>query len=144
MNRLRLILLTIASLAALGIAAAQTTSTSIPSVDKTVGQTATITWTAPTDYTNGTAIASGAAITYNVYAAPVQAAGSTCSASSFGAVTVLGLTSAQYVTDAYAKAGVYCYYVTAVVADMESAPSTMAEAIVSNPIPNAPTAISIQ
>ena len=50
----RTILTALCALCMLGIAAAQTSPST--SVTKTVGQTATISWTAPTTYTTGASI----------------------------------------------------------------------------------------
>ena len=63
----RILLGILCALCALGIASAQSTTGN--SVAKVIGQTATISWTAPTTYTTGAPIASGTAITYSVSAA---------------------------------------------------------------------------
>ena len=132
----RILLAVLCALCALGIASAQSTTSN--SVAKTLGQSATVAWTAPTTYVTGAPIASGTAITYSVYEAQ-QAAGSSCTAPS-GAPVVTGLTATSYVTPTYTAVGVYCYDVTDTVAGTESAPSNVVSAVVSAPVPNAPAA----
>ena len=129
-------LVALCALCALGIASAQSTSPS--SVSKTLGQTATVVWVAPTTYVTGVPIATGTVITYSVYEAQ-QAAGTSCTAPS-GAPVVTGLTATSYVTPTYTAVGVYCYDVTDTVAGAESAPSNVVSAVVSTPVPNAPAA----
>ena len=109
-------------------------SASNVSANKTVGQTATLSWSAPTTYTTGAPITAGTAITYSVYEAQ-QASGTTCGTPNFGAPAVTGVTSTDYVTPPYTTVGVYCYDVTDTVAGTESAPSNIVSAIVSNPVP---------
>ena len=133
----RTLLAILCVLCALGIASAQSTSST--SVAKTLGQSATVAWVAPTTYVTGVPIASGTAITYSVYSAQ-QAPGTSCAASSFGTATVTGLTATSYVTPTYTAGGVYCYDVTDTVAGTESAPSNIVSATVSTPVPNAPAA----
>ncbi len=132
----RILLGILCALCALGIASAQSTTGN--SVAKVIGQTATISWTAPTTYTTGAPIASGTAITYSVSAAQ-QAGGTSCAAPN-GAPVVTDLTATSYVTPTYTAVGVYCYDVTDTVAGTESAPSNVVSAVVSAPVPNAPAA----
>lgn len=138
--KIRTLLALLCALCTLGIAAAQ--SAAGTSVAKTIGQSATLSWVAPTTYVTGAAIASGTAITYSVYEAQ-QSAGTTCGTPSFGTPVVTGVTSTSYVTPTYTAVGVYCYDVTDTVAGTESAPSNIVSAIVSNPVPKAP-AVTIQ
>lgn len=121
------------------LTAASATSSTTPTADISIGQTATISWTAPTTYTTGAAIASGTTITYDLYAAaPLGAGTATCAGASYGSPT--SVTGTSFTTAAYTSGGVYCYYVTALVNGAQSAPSNTVEAIVSLPVPNAPAA----
>jgi len=98
-------------------------------------QTATLSWTAPTTFTNGSAISG--TITYNLYAG-VQ--GSTLakiqSAITTATTTVTGSTSLPAGTTV-------CFAVTAVVAGVESAQSAQACAAVPLPTPGVPTQITV-
>jgi hypothetical protein len=133
----RIPLLIACALCTLGIAAAQTSPST--SVDKTVGQTATISWTAPTTYTTGASIASGTTITYAVDALKLTT-GTACSSTSIGSPQASSLTTTSYVTPTYTGTGIYCYAVTAQVAGVTSAPSDVVQATVTAPIPNPPSA----
>lgn len=112
------------------------------SVAKTVGQTALLSWTAPTSYTDGSAIASGTVISYNLYQAS-EPPGSTCAGATFGQAMQSGLGGTTYTTLPYASAGVYCYELTSVVNNTESAPSNIVTVTVTNPIPNPPGAVTV-
>jgi len=89
-------------------------------------------WTAPTQYTDGTAIAAGTVITYTVYQA--DAAGDfkiQC--------TTTGLSGTQF----HAAAGLtYRYYVTATVNGEPSAPSAIATRTTPKPVPKQPTGVT--
>ena len=132
----RTLLAILCALCTLGIASAQSTGTTVA---KTLGQSATLSWVAPTTYVTGAPIASGTTITYSVYEAQ-QAVGTGCAAPTFGAAVVTGLTTTSYVTPTYTAVGVYCYEITDTVASVESAPSNIVSADVSAPVPNAPAA----
>lgn len=101
-------------------------------VAKTVGQTTTLSWIAPIDYTDGNAIPSTVAITYNVYSAP-----QTNGACAYpNGATQKGVTTLTYTTAAYTAPGVYCYAVSAVTGGMESALSSSITVSVVNETPN--------
>lgn len=92
--------------------------------------TLTIQWTAPIAYTDGSSIAAGTSVTYNVYGG-IQGA-----IKMVVAPAVSGLSNVQTVTP-----GNWCYQVTAIVASVESASSPESCATVgvsSSPVPNAP------
>lgn len=131
------ILILACALAIAGVALAQSAS-----VNKLTGQTATVSWTAPTTNTNGTAIAS--ALTYNIYSCPSGTAAG-AAASSCTQVTS-GLTALTYTTAAFTTAGTFNYAVTAVEAGQESAISNLVSAVVTAPppIPGPPAGVTIQ
>lgn len=92
----------------------------------------TVTWTAPTQFTDGTAIVG--AITYQLYT------GAT------GKEVKLGnpVTSPPYVINPTPAAGTtLCVYVTATVGGVESAPSGEACGTVPKPTPNGPGTVVI-
>lgn len=129
-------------LLAVGVTFAQTT-TSVPTVNKTVGQTSTLSWGAVTTYTDGTVIPSTAAVTYDVYeAAPVS--GTVCNSVATGAPIASAITATSWVTPVYTTAGVYCYVMTATVNSMQSSPSNVVQATVANQTPNPPGTASIK
>lgn len=106
------------------------------SVSKTVGGTAVLSWTAPTQYTNGTNIAAGVVVTFNVY----ESNASTCAtfAPSAASLSASNLSATTWTTPAFSAAGSYCYETTALVAGVESAPSNAVSVTVTNAIPKAP------
>jgi hypothetical protein len=98
-------------------------------------RTATITLTAPTQYTDGTTIASSAAISYRVYQG---AKGSTSKA------LVGTITSTSTTINSGLQAGQeYCWQVTAVINGVESAQSNEGCKSFAFPTPNAVT-ITVQ
>lgn len=110
------------------------------SVNKTVGETATLSWNAVTGYTNGTVIPSGVVVTYNIYETP-QVSGACVFPT---APTVTGITALTYTTPAFTAPGTYCYAPSATANGVESAKGNIATAIVANPSPNSPAGTSIQ
>lgn len=92
--------------------------------------TATLTWTAPTTNTDGSAIAG--AITYRVYGA-LQGQ----------AKTLIGTGVSPYVHNAV-PVGTYCYQVTATVGGVESARSTESCKVIPPAVPNPPTITTIE
>jgi hypothetical protein len=93
--------------------------------------TATLTWTAPTQYTNGTAIA--APITYRVYRGNCGAA-----------KTLLASPAAATYVDSTAPNGSNLgYTVSAVVAGVESAQTTEMCKVFPLPVPNPPTNLTV-
>jgi hypothetical protein len=137
MKFLRLIF---AALAALFLATALAQSGT--AVTKTVGETATLSWTAPTTYTDGTAIPSTVTITYNVYEA-TQAVGTNCSSPTYSTTpTVAAVSALTYTLPAYTATGVYCYALTAETSGMQSALTNSVEVDVTLPTPNPPTGLT--
>lgn len=125
------------------VALAQSTGTN---VNKAVGQQATLSWTAPTTNTDGSAISG--ALTYNVYSCPAgTVAGSAASACT---QVAMGLATTTYTTAAFTVAGTFNYAVTAVetpsgASGMESALSNLVTALVTAPVPpNPPAGVTIQ
>jgi len=96
-------------------------------------QTATVTWTAPTKNTDGSAIT--ATLTYNLYQG-VQGASLTKVQSG------LASTSAT-VTTGLTQGTTQCFTVTAVVNAAESAQSTSACVAIAFPTPGVPTQITV-
>lgn len=97
--------------------------------------TATWTWTAPADFTNGTAIPSSDAITYNLYL------GTAGSGSEAATPALTGITADSVTTSGYVAGTTVCGEVTAVVNGMESAHSS--EACKSfAPVPKAPAGLT--
>lgn len=93
----------------------------------------TLSWVAPTQYTDGSNIAAGTAITYNVYGAiqgqPLQQL-----------ATALATTTT---VRANVDPGVRCYAVTAVITGIESAQTPQVCATVAPPTPAPPTNLTV-
>lgn len=96
------------------------------------GQNLTLKWVAPTTYVTGAAIASGTAITYNVYGAPQ---GQTLAQLQTG---VTALTNTQ----SNVPYGTQCYAVSATVAGVESAQTTPA-CVTLNPPATPPSGLTV-
>jgi len=107
-------------------------------VSKAIGQTATLTWNAPTTYVGGASIPSGTTITYNV----MSGAG-TCTNATMSTTAASNLTATSWVTPPYTATGATCYDVTATVNGETSGPSNSVEVDVSA-IPNAPGNLTAQ
>ena len=136
------ILTLLCALALVGIAAAQAPGTSVA---KTVGQTVTITASAPSAYTNGTAIASGTAITYNLYQQSGSGTAAGCAAApAVGTPVASALTSPTWTSPALTAVGSVCWVMTDVIAGVESAPSNVVTAVVSAATPNPPAGATIK
>lgn len=89
--------------------------------------TATITFSAPTKYTDGSSIASGTTITYNLYQGLKGASKTKVGAVVSGAIVTTGLQSGQE----------YCWQVTALINGVESAMSNEACKAFEFPTPEA-------
>ncbi len=101
------------------------TSCPAPTLVKPVGGSVALSWAPPSAYTDGTAIAVGVAVTYNLYNL----------ASGTPQLLASGLTSTSS-TRTSLSAGTPCYVVTAVVAGIESAyssPFTVSVVAAANP-----------
>ncbi len=99
--------------------------------------TATWSWTAPTSFTNGTAIPSTDVITYNIYTG-TGGPGSEASTPTQAAISGLTVT-----TSGYAPGQTVCGQITAVVNGLESARSS--EVCKTFPVPPAaPTGLKVQ
>lgn len=134
----RFLIATLSLFAFLAIASAQTVP-SIPTVTKAIGQTATVSWTAPTTFTDGSTIPSTDTISYSVYEA-TQAIGSTCTSPTFSTPVVTGVTTLNWVTPAYTGPGTYCYAVTDTINGVESGFSNTVQTTVPVPKGNPPQA----
>jgi len=108
----------------------------VPTVTKTLGQTAKISWTAPTSYTDGTAIPSGTVITYDVFE-------NDCANNTYGSPAVTDITATSWTTPAYSATGSDCYVVVAVVHDVMSVPSQPVKVIVAF-VPGCPIDVTVQ
>jgi hypothetical protein len=99
--------------------------------------TATWSYTAPTTYTDGSSIASGTSVTYNLYVG-------TAGAGSEAATPLqTGITALTVTTTGYSAGQTVCGEVTAVVNGVESAKSN--EACKSFPlVPSAPSALTVK
>jgi hypothetical protein len=93
----------------------------------------TLTWQPPTSYTDGTPIASGTAITYNIYGA-LQGELLQQLATGVTATTA---------TRTSVDPGVRCYAVSAVVAGVESAQTAPVCATVAPPVANPPNGLTV-
>ena len=103
----------------------------------TTGGTAKWSWTALADFTNGTAIPSSDAITYNIY---IGTAGPGSEAST---PVQTGLTAVTVTTSGYAAGQTVCGQVTAVVGGLESVRSN--ESCKTFPVaPDSPTGLTVQ
>jgi len=101
--------------------------------------TASLSWTAPTAYTSGAAFPSGTAITYNLY----QGTQVGTAVPSLLKVQS-GLTAASAtVTVGLTPGTTQCFAVTALVAGIESSQSNQACTAIPNPVPDAPTQITV-
>lgn len=109
---------------------------------KSVGQTAVLSWIAPTQYTNGASFASGVVVSYNVY----ESSASPCIAftPSSTALIASSVSNPSFTIAPYTAVGSYCYEVTAMVAGVESAPSNVVGVSVSAAIPKAPANLTAQ
>lgn len=94
--------------------------------------TATLNWTAPTKFTDGSSIAG--AITYNVYKG-LQGQNK--------ALLVGGVTTLTYSATGLVAGTTVCFTVTAVVAGQESDPSNEGCKLIPLPVPNPPSLLTI-
>jgi hypothetical protein len=98
---------------------------------------ATLNWTAPTTYTDGTPIAAGTLVTYNVYQGP---SGTIKVKTPSSPLSVASVT----ITTGFVTGTVWCFQVSSIANGLESALSAEACKTFPFPPPSAPTGLKVQ
>lgn len=98
--------------------------------------TATLSCAAPTTYEGGTAIPAGTAITYKFYRG-------TSAANVAASTTPIGTAATCAFTDTNAPVGTVFYAATATVGGTESKQTAAVSVVITNPVPNPPSALTV-